>query len=65
MIKNFENYSKRQRLANGTTQWQKDFDDGTTAWYVIDDRCITRQKVIDAFREQEYIEYLKIGKQIA
>ena len=65
MIKNFENYSKRQRLANGTTQWQKKFDDGTTALYVIDDRCITRLKVINAFREQEYIEYFKIGKQIA
>ena len=59
MIKDFGDYSKRQRLANGKTQWKKDFNDGTSAWYVIDDRCITRQKVIDAFDDQEYFEKLK------
>ena len=59
MIKDFRNYSKSQSLANGKTQWKKDFNDGTSAWYVIDDRCITRQKVIDAFDDQEYFEKLK------
>ena len=54
MIKNFECYSKRQRLANGTTQWEKQYNDGQSAWLVIDDRRITRKKVQDAFREQEY-----------
>jgi len=54
MIQDFENYSKRQRLAGNQTQWQKRYDDGQSAWLVIDDRNITRQKVKDAFRDQEY-----------
>uniref|UniRef100_A0A6M3JQE3 Uncharacterized protein n=1 Tax=viral metagenome TaxID=1070528 RepID=A0A6M3JQE3_9ZZZZ len=54
MIKDFENYSKKQHLAGGQTQWQKRYDDGQSAWLVVDDRKITRQKVRDAFRDQEY-----------
>ncbi|MBT8490002.1 MAG: hypothetical protein KJN62_03025 [Deltaproteobacteria bacterium] len=59
MIKDFECYSKRQRLANGQTQREKRYDDGTSAWLVIDDRKITRQKVRDAFKEQELEAYLQ------
>lgn len=59
MIKDFECYSKRQKLAGGQTQWEKRYDDGTSAWLVIDDKKITRQKVRDAFKDQELNDYLQ------
>lgn len=56
MIKDFECYSKRQKLAGNQTQWEKRYEDGESAWLVIDDRGITRQKVREAFEEQELLE---------
>jgi hypothetical protein len=54
IIKDFENFSKKQAVANGQTQWEKKYDDGQSAFLCIDNSRITRQKVRDAFSEQEY-----------
>tara|TARA_R110000737_G_scaffold348370_2_gene382028 strand:- start:92 stop:319 length:228 start_codon:yes stop_codon:yes gene_type:complete len=54
MIKDFECYSKRQSLINSCTQWRKRYDDGQTAWVVVDDRRITRARVREAFEAQEH-----------
>tara|TARA_R110000824_G_scaffold111049_2_gene259280 strand:+ start:1301 stop:1495 length:195 start_codon:yes stop_codon:yes gene_type:complete len=53
MIKDFECYKKRQSLPNQSTQWCKRYDDGRTAWVVVDDRRITRARVREAFDAQE------------
>ncbi len=53
MIKNFECYSKRQSFSNGFTQWEKQYDDGQTAWVCVDDKKVTRSLVRSAFKAQE------------
>lgn len=54
MIKNFECYRKIQEIAGNQTQWRKDYEDGEFALLVIDDKAITREKVRQAFKKQEY-----------
>lgn len=51
MIKNFENFKKVQEVSFGT-QWEKTYDDGSTALCVIDNNC-TRAMVKAAFEIQE------------
>lgn len=58
MIKNFECYSKKESLSDNTTQWEKQYEDGTRAWCVIDNRKVTRKKVRDAFKDMEIDQYL-------
>jgi len=53
MIKNFEKYTKEQRLGN-RTQWKKDYDNGGVAYIMIDNTGLTRKKVRAAFEQQEY-----------
>ena len=53
MIKNFENYTKRQRIGGGYTQWEKSYEDGQTAWVCVDDTRVTRALVRSAFVAQE------------
>ena len=57
MIKNFENFKKIESYANGTTQWEKTYDDWEKAYLVIDDSKITRSKVRKAFELQENDTY--------
>lgn len=57
MIKNFACYRKLERLSGGQTLWEKKYPDCQTAQIVVDDRRVTRQRVIDAFSEQEYQAY--------
>jgi len=52
MIKNFGDYRKLEDLGN-MTQWEKQYDDGTTARLAISNAGITRAMVIDAFAAQE------------
>lgn len=57
MIKDFSCYRKKERIAGNQTMWEKFYDDGLTAWVTIDDNNVTRQKVIDAFNDQEYHQH--------
>ena len=53
MIKNFEEFTKRQSFSNGYTQWCKTYSDGQEAWMGIDDTNITRHLVRSGFKAQE------------
>ncbi|EKO3632392.1 hypothetical protein M3894_002922 [Vibrio metschnikovii] len=53
MIKDFENYTKKQKLGNNSTQWEKKYPDGGTATVVVDNVGITRKMVREAFQAQE------------
>lgn len=53
MIKDFEVYTKKQKLGNDSTQWEKRYDDGTTACVVVDNIGVTRALVREAFEAQE------------
>ena len=53
MIKSFENYSVKQRIGGGYTQWEKKYDDGQTACICVDDTGVTRALVRSAFKAQE------------
>ena len=54
MINGFHNYSIMERLAGGCTQWKKTYPDGEWAALVLSDKKITRKKIEEAFRDQEY-----------
>ena len=56
MLHGFECYEKIESYAGDQTQWEKKYDDGSYARLLISDKRITRQKVKDAFREQEFSE---------
>ena len=53
MIKNFENFNKKQPLGNNSTQWCKKYDDGEHAHTVVDNVGVTRKMVKEAFEAQE------------
>jgi hypothetical protein len=53
MIKSFENYSVKQRISGGYTQWKKEYEDGEFAYVCVDDVAVTRALVRSAFRAQE------------
>tara|TARA_R110000822_G_scaffold127875_3_gene263439 strand:- start:154 stop:366 length:213 start_codon:yes stop_codon:yes gene_type:complete len=53
MIKSFENYTRVQRLANNSTQWEKRYGDGGTATQVVSNVGVTRAMVIESFDAQE------------
>ena len=55
-MKNFKNYTVRQRLNyNGkpVTQWEKRYEDGQNAWLCVEDYKCTRALVEKAFEAQE------------
>jgi hypothetical protein len=53
MIKSFENYTKKQRVSNNSTQWEKKYSDGSTATTVVRNIGVTRKMVRQSFQAQE------------
>ena len=54
MIKEFRNFTVGERLAGKYTQWIKKYPDGEQAALVLSDKKITRKKIEEAFKDQEY-----------